>query len=71
MSTLYQILGKQVKKKRQELNMTQKQLAQASGLHRTYIVGIETGKRNISVNNVEKLAKALKEKPAKLLTNRK
>lgn len=69
MTKIYQVFAKQVRKRRKELNMTQKQLAQASGLHRTYIVDIESGKTNISIKNLEKIARVLKKKPAKLLTN--
>jgi len=37
---------------------TQEQLAAASGLHRTYISSIERGRRNVGLDNVERLADA-------------
>ncbi len=67
MTEIYQIVGKKVRKRRKELGLTQEKLAKASGLHRTYIAGIEAGKRNISLKNLEKLAKALKVNPDDLL----
>ena len=67
MTKIYQIVGQKVRKRRKELGFTQERLAEASGLHRTYIAGIEAGKRNISLKNLEKLAKALKVSPDDLL----
>lgn len=37
---------------------TQEQLAAASGLHRTYISSIEQGRRNVGLDNIERLADA-------------
>ncbi len=51
--------GKRVKELRQLKGITQEELALKSQLHRTYISSIELGKRNISLLNIEKLAKAL------------
>jgi transcriptional regulator with XRE-family HTH domain len=51
--------GKRVKEIRQSKGITQEELAIKAQLHRTYISSIELGKRNISLLNIEKLAKAL------------
>jgi transcriptional regulator with XRE-family HTH domain len=59
MNGLYKQLGQKVRKARLKADLTQEELAEKSGLHRTYIAGIETGRRNISVKNLEKIAKAL------------
>lgn len=67
MTKIYQIFGQKIKERRKELGLTQEELAKASGLHRTYIAGIEAGKRNISLKNLEKLAKALRVSPDDLL----
>ncbi|HLP92276.1 MAG TPA: helix-turn-helix transcriptional regulator [Nostocaceae cyanobacterium] len=51
--------GRAVRRRRRELDLSQEQLAEKSGLHRTYISSIELGKCNVSLDNIEKLAKAL------------
>ncbi|HJQ68615.1 MAG TPA: helix-turn-helix transcriptional regulator [Blastocatellia bacterium] len=52
-------LGLAVRKRRHELGISQEGLAERSGLHRTYVADIERGIRNVSIENVEKLAIAL------------
>lgn len=60
------ILGNNVRNLRQELGVSQEKLAEACGLHRTYIGAVERGERNISLLNIVILARALKVKPADL-----
>ncbi|HXF44368.1 MAG TPA: helix-turn-helix transcriptional regulator [Candidatus Paceibacterota bacterium] len=60
-------LGQKVRTARKKAGLTQEKLAEKSGLHRTYIAGIEIGKRNVSVKSLEKIAKALDVKPNSLL----
>lgn len=67
MNGLYKQLGEKVKKARTKAGFTQEELANKAGLHRTYIAGIETGRRNISVKSLEKIAKALDVKMNDLL----
>lgn len=52
-------LGKRVAEVRKEKGMTQEQLAEIVGLHRTYIGFIGQGKRNALVGNIYKISKAL------------
>jgi transcriptional regulator with XRE-family HTH domain len=47
--------------------MTQEQLSVAAGLHRTYVNHVEAGRRNASLDNIEKLALALDVNVAELL----
>lgn len=54
------LVGKRVKELRNKLKISQEELADLAGLDRTYITSVECGKRNISIVNIEKLAKALK-----------
>ncbi len=51
--------GVAVKNRRSELNISQEVFAERAGLHRTYVSDLERGKRNVSLENIEKLAKAL------------
>ncbi len=48
-----------VRLRRNELGISQEEFAERAGLHRTYISDLERGKRNVSLENVEKLAQAL------------
>lgn len=61
------ILGKRIRGFREELALSQEQLAELSELHRTYIGSVERGERNISFKNILRIAKALKITPSKLL----
>lgn len=59
--------GDKVRKERAKQGMSQEQLAFKTGLDRTYISGIERGKRNPSLKNIGRLAEALKTSLSKLL----
>lgn len=52
-------LGTTIKSKRSELGLSQEELADRAGLHRTYISDVERGTRNVSLGSIEKLAAAL------------
>lgn len=51
--------GQRVRKLRIAASLTQEDLALRSGLHRTYISSLERGRRNVSLENILKLAHAL------------
>lgn len=53
------LVGKRVKELRNNLGISQEELADLAGLDRTYITSVECGKRNISIVNIEKIAVAL------------
>lgn len=52
--------GRRVQELRKERNLSQEQLADLAGVHRTYIGMIERAEKNITLCNIEKIAKALK-----------
>jgi transcriptional regulator with XRE-family HTH domain len=54
-----QRFGKAIRRRRREMDLSQEELAERAQLHRTYISSIERGQRNPSLENIEKLAKAL------------
>ena len=51
--------GDGVRARREELDLTQEDLAGKAGIHRTYLSDIERGSRNVSLVNIEKVAAAL------------
>ncbi|MDR3651515.1 MAG: helix-turn-helix transcriptional regulator [Paludibacter sp.] len=56
---ILQIFGSNVQKYRKERQLSQEKLAELAGLHRTYIGMIERAEKNITLCNIEKIAKAL------------
>lgn len=57
---LRQFVGAAVRDIRLGQDLTQEELANRSGLHRTYITDVERGNRNISIESIEKIASALR-----------
>jgi transcriptional regulator with XRE-family HTH domain len=51
--------GRRVRTLRHKQGISQEVLAEKSGLHRTYVGSIERGERNVSLINIQKIAKAL------------
>lgn len=65
--TLRKTLSINMKHYRTLLNLSQEDLADLCDLHRTYISDIERCNRNVSIDNIEKIACALKISPSILL----
>ena len=52
-------LGNSIRKQREGLNWSQERLAHESGLHRTYIGGVERGERNVSALALRRISQAM------------
>ena len=52
-------IGNRIRELRGQKEMSQKDLSHSADLDRSYIAGVENGKRNISIVNIEKVAIAL------------
>lgn len=62
-----QLFGEKIRILRVERGLSQEELAFRCGLHRTYISDIERGTRNVSLDNINKLSKALDVLPNELM----
>ena len=51
--------GRRVRALRKREGLSQEQLALRCGLDRTYVGGVERGERNISIVNIDKIARAI------------
>lgn len=60
-------LADNVRARRKALGLSQEAFADRAGLHRTYVGAIERAERNVSLDNIDKLARALGTTPDALL----
>jgi transcriptional regulator with XRE-family HTH domain len=67
MEDVRKIVGRNVRRLREEAGLSQEKLALEAELDRTYVSGVERGVRNPTVTVVARIAKALKTEPNKLL----
>jgi transcriptional regulator with XRE-family HTH domain len=61
------ILARNLRLARQQKGLSQEDLAELANLHRTYVGSVERAERNISIDNIERLASALDMSIPKLL----
>ena len=57
--TILEKFGEKVREERHKNGFSQEELASRAGVHRTYIGMIERAEKNITLQNIEKIAKAL------------
>jgi len=59
--------GQRVREERLKIGLSQEELAAKAGVHRTYVGMIERAEKNITLLNIEKIAKSLNKKAKELL----
>jgi transcriptional regulator with XRE-family HTH domain len=61
--------GSTLRRLREERGYSQEELAERADLHRNYVGGVERGERNVGLENIVKLAKALSVPPQELFAD--
>jgi transcriptional regulator with XRE-family HTH domain len=59
MSNISKIIGERIKNQRNQLGLTQEELAAKCGLHNTYIGQLERGEKNATLESIEKVVQGL------------
>ncbi|MDP3983678.1 MAG: helix-turn-helix transcriptional regulator [Acidimicrobiia bacterium] len=54
-----QRFGQRIRLLREGLGLSQEALAEKAGIHRTYVSSVERGERNVGLDNILRLARAL------------
>lgn len=68
---LVAVFADNVRRTRLALGLSQEELAERAGVHRTYVGMLERAEKNVTIYNIERIATALKVEPASLLQARK
>ena len=61
------MLGRNLRRHRTQLGLSQEEFAEVIGFHRTYVGGLERGERNLTLRAVERIAERLDLDPLGLL----
>jgi transcriptional regulator with XRE-family HTH domain len=67
---LREVFAANLRSARESRHISQEALADLAGLHRTYVGSVERGERNISIDNIERLAAAVGSAPEDLIRRR-
>ncbi len=67
---LIQTLSRNIRRFRKDLNISQEELEEMCGLHRTYVGSVERGERNVTLSTLEAFSTVLGVSVAELLTER-
>ena len=62
-----ELLAHNLRRNRKALGLSQEALAELAGIHRNYLGGVERCERNVGLDNLERLARALQISVAELL----
>ena len=60
------LFGRTVRTLREARGYSQEELAERASLHRNYVGSLERGERNVAIENIVKLARALSVRPGEL-----
>jgi transcriptional regulator with XRE-family HTH domain len=52
-------LGRNMRSRRKELGMSQEELGDRAGLEQSYVSNVEAGTRNVSIDNIARIARGL------------
>src|SRR5438034_9284316 len=63
MGTLAREFGRRIRELRQEARLTQEKLAAKAGMDYKYLGGVERGERNLTMDNAERIVRALGAEP--------
>lgn len=66
---LVSVFAANVRRMRLERGLSQEDLAEAAGVHRTYVGMLERCEKNVTIYNIERIALALGVEPASLLSS--
>lgn len=64
---LVAVFAHNVRQRRTALKLSQEELAERAGVHRTYVGMLERGEKNVTIYNIERIAEALGLEPYQLL----
>ena len=67
MKTFAAAVGASIRRHREAQGLSQERLAEISGMHRTYISGVERGVRNLTIESLYRIANALQRQASLIL----